>query len=592
MSLLNQSWKEITADETAASSLAAAFALPPVLARVLVARGCGGTTAARRFLQPDLAHDFVPPASIPGIPEAAVLIWQAIREKKSIVAYGDYDVDGVAALAILTDALRQLGATVSAFIPDRTIDGYGLTNSGLKACIAAQGGKPPGLLITVDCGITATAETAQLNALGVTVIITDHHEPGPERPAAAAIVDPALGSFPAAAASLCGAGVAFKLVHALVERGREKGWYTGRSIAGRGLTLAGLATVTDIVPLVGENRLLVAAALRRWRTDAGLGLQALLARAAAKAVDRPTVHTFGFLLGPRLNAAGRMASAQLAYELLTTTDPNRAAELAVKLEGLNAERRTVEVRITEAASLQCGFGALSPAAPTQQPCALVASGEVAEGWHPGVLGIVAARLMRNSDLPAAVVAFGADGMGKGSIRAPEGYDVMAALETAQPALVGFGGHAQAAGFSVRRERLADFTQRFGEACRCQREHFAAPELEFDGWLEPAAITPEFFAQQERLAPFGNGNRSLRWGLRHVTLKNVRIIGGHGDHLQLEFALPDGTSRRGVWFGQGHLAESIRKLACCDIVFQLVDNEFNHQHSLEFQLLDLAPAKEP
>lgn len=587
MSLLNQKWKEAKTDAAAAEKLAVAFGLPVAIANVLVARGFSDPEAARRYLEPSFAKDFVPPSAIPGISEAAAVLWQAIRAGKSIIVYGDYDVDGVSALAILVTALKSFQAKVSPFIPDRAANGYGLTDSGIDSCIRANDGKYPDVLVTVDCGIVSVAEAARLREHGVTVIITDHHEPGPKRPDVAALVDPALGSVPPEVRNLCGAGIAFKLVHALVGLGRKNGWYSGGALGKKAIVLAGLATVTDIVPLVGENRILVKGAFNKWKASVPLGLQSLLTRAASRTVDCPTVQTFGFVLGPRLNAAGRMASARLAYELLTTVDPDRAFALAVELEGLNAKRRTVEQTITDAATLQCGLAGNTPASLVARG-AIVASGSTEEGWHPGVLGIVAARLSRASGLPAAVIAFDKEGAGKGSIRAPDGYQVMTALNACRATLCEYGGHAQAAGFSLDRSQLSAFAKAFAETCRDQRKSFAAPELEIDGWLNPGDVTLDFIGQQDRLEPFGYGNRAPHWGLRGVVLKSVKVIGQHGDHLQLGFELPGGLGIRGVWFGQGRLAETLRRSARYDLAFQLEANEFQSECHPEFQLLDMAP----
>ena len=346
-------WNDVYADAEAVRDLAGTLNLPPPVARVLVARGVSAPDAARTFLNPNLTEQLGDPCDFPGVRAAAERLWQAIRDGRDIVVYGDFDADGVAAAAVLVTALRRLGGTAGVFLPVREPEGYGLTRAALERCLRERGA-PPGMLVTVDCGISSPEEIAYLTGLGVEVIITDHHEPNGPLPEAAAIVNPKLGAAPGAE-HLCGAGVAFKVAHALVELGKANGWYQGASLGGELLVPAGLATVTDIVPLTGENRLLVWSALKYWPRYAGAGLQALLARAAQQTVAVPDAYTFGFILGPRINAAGRMESAMTAFELLTTRDRDRAAVLAAQLEAFNGRRRGVEERIVLAARKQCGL---------------------------------------------------------------------------------------------------------------------------------------------------------------------------------------------------------------------------------------------
>ncbi len=579
-------WKETDADERAADELAAALGLPRPVARVLVARGTRTRADADVFLSPDLKAHLAHPFDFPGVRQAAERLWAAIRAGRDIVVFGDFDADGVVASSVLVTALRRLGGSAEVFLPVREPEGYGLTFAALARCLSGRA-KPPAMLVTVDCGIGAVKEVAYLNGLGVEVIVTDHHEPGPELPPAAVIVNPKLGASPGAE-HLCGAGVAFKVAHALAELGKAEGWYGGNLFGGELLAQVGVATVTDIVPLTGENRVVVSAALKHWNRFAGAGLRELLKRASQQAVDAPDAYTFGFILGPRLNAAGRMDSAMVAYELLTTSDRDRAAELAARLEAFNGERRGVERRIVDAALQQCGLDAEGRR--FEQAAVVVGNqgshaGEA--GWHPGVIGIVAARLSDAAGRPAAVVAFDEAGVGRGSVRACEGYHALEALEAAGAALEGFGGHARAAGFRVKPGCFESFKQLFCQACEKQSVG-AERTLTVDGWLRPEEVTLELCRAQQRLAPFGIGNPQPRWGLRGARLERAQPMGQEGEHAQFGFAIDAGRAVRGVWFRNGRAVEAVRAAGGrFDVVFELAQNDYGGESTVELRVVDMA-----
>jgi single-stranded-DNA-specific exonuclease len=583
--LLRFKWRETEADEEAVGGLVRALGLLPPVARVLVSRGVATPEAADVFLRPEMKRHLGDPFAFPGMREAAERLWAAIRAGRGIVVFGDFDVDGVAAAAVLVTALRRLGGTADAFLPVRDPEGYGLTFAAIERCLRERG-RPPDVLVTVDCGIASAAEIAHLNGLGVEVIVTDHHEPAGVLPPASAIVNPRVGASPGAE-HVCGAGVAFKMAHALVELGKANGWYQGGALGGDLLVAAGLATVADIVPLTGENRLFVWNALKHWERLAGTGLQALLARAAQQtAQTAPDAYTFGFVLGPRLNAAGRMDSAMVAYELLTTQDKDRAAELAAKLEGLNGLRRGVEGRTVSAARRQCGLDA---AGAVFEDAAVVAGGD---GWHPGVLGIVASRLCEETGRPAAVVSLDGTGAGRGSVRARGDYHALDALAAAGSALAGYGGHAKAAGFYVKPGELETFKRLFCAACAEQAASGAAGRiLAVDGWLEPEEATLELCRDVRRLAPFGHGNPAPRWGMRGVAVRSVRLVGGGGEHLHCDLECGGRPLPRGVWFRNGAAAETLRgNGGLFDVVFELRESTFGGEASAEFQIVDMAPCR--
>ncbi len=583
-------WEDVKADEAAVAGLVAALGLPQPVARVLAARGVSTPDAAMAFLSPELKTHLGHPFDFPGARAAAERLWAAVRAGGSIVIFGDFDADGVAAAAVLATALRHIGGAAEVFLPVREPEGYGLTFAALERCLREQA-RTPEVLVTVDCGIGSAAEVAHLRALGIAVIITDHHEPAAELPPADVIVNPRLAASPGAE-YLCGAGVAFKVAHALVEVGKAEGWYQGKGLCGELLPAVGLATVTDVVPLIGENRLFVASALKHWGLFAGEGLRALLSRASPRTADPLDAYTFGFILGPRINAAGRMDSAMVAYELLTTRDRDRAAELAVRLEGFNGQRKGVEERIIAAARRQCGLDAAEGAFAAAAVVVGSDGSHAGEaGWHPGVIGIVAARLSDAAGRPAAVVAFDESGAGRGSVRAGEGYHALKALIAAGETLAGFGGHERAAGFHVKPGAFEPFKRLFCEACAGQAaEGGAVRRLMVDGWLEPEQLSLALYKEQQRLAPFGMGNPAPRWGLRKVAVERIQPVGASGEHLQFTFILNGGERVRGVWFRHGGVAEAVRAAGgVFDVIFELSRNDFAGDASAEMRVVDMAPA---
>ena len=605
-------WRERTFDAAIADAIAAHDPkLSAALARVLAARG---VTAAGldAFLNPPP----VQPVSLPGVPEAVNIALAAVKAGEEIVVFGDYDADGVSASAILVTALSKIGAQkVAAFIPERLTEGYGMTAASLARLLREHPGVR--LVITVDNGISSAAEVAGLRGKGIKVVVTDHHlPPGKDLPKADALVNPHVEAVPGAE-DLCGAGVAFFLACALVRAAAERGLFAGAKFGGPLLVLAGVATVADVVPLTGQNRVLVANALRGFAA-APVGLKELLFCAQRTTRDL-SARDLGFLVAPRLNAAGRMASAREAYDLVTATDREQARRLAVVVNGRNVERRTVEERMDREAREQAGLAAGVPfAAPAlvvrgpvpeppatgRQPPATgheppatgheppATSHEPPAPWHSGVAGIVAARLLEAVNVPVAVVVPGKDGAGHGSARAPEGYNVRDALAASSAALVRFGGHAAAGGFTVKPGAFDAFKTLFTAACAAQRAATpSAAALAFDGWLDPADITLDLCTALRRLEPFGEGNPEPVFGVRGVTLRDVRPLGADGKHLGCEFVergLP-----RATWWRHGVDVEELRRHSGgrFDILFTVEASDFGGDppHP-ELRLVDLRPAR--
>ena len=578
-------WRERRADETdeARAEAFRSAGLPPILARLLASRGV--TEEGREaFLDPSLTR-LARSDDLPGMTEAVQVILPFLHTKRKIVVFGDYDADGVCASAILVTALRRLGGNAEAFIPHRFGEGYGMTAASLERlwCEHADAA----LVVTVDNGISSPDEVAKLKVKGIQVVVTDHHLPGENLPKADALVNPRVQSCPGSA-DLCGAGVAFFLASALAQAATEKGLYTGPKFGGPLLVLAGLATVADLVPLKEQNRILVAQSLAYFNRCAPCGLRELRDKAARSAAAL-TARDYGFLLAPRINAAGRMKTADVAFDLLVCTDEDRerARQLASRIDGFNGERRGFEQTMYQEACAQidkAGEEDLQAVVAWDAGC--VTGATKGQRWHLGVAGIVASRLLEHYHVPAAVV------VGEtGSVRAPDGYNVHDALAAASEHLVRFGGHAAAGGFTVKPGAFEAFRAAFTTACAKQRKEHAldADARDFDGWVEPGDLTPGLYADLRRLEPFGEGNPEPVFGLRGVTLREVRVMGVEGRHLSLAFVNRDVP--RAIWWGHGGRAEDLRKHAArpYDVFFTLTTSGFDSAlPHLELRVVDLRP----
>ena len=498
------------------------------------------------FLDPSL-QQLAKASDIPGIVEAADVIIPFVRDSLPIVVFGDYDCDGVCASAILVTALQRIGAEVSAFVPDRFTEGYGLTPKSIARMLAENPGAA--LVVTVDCGITSSCEVKMLKERGIAVVVTDHHLPPAVLPDCDALVDPKIIEQREAAETLgvkdlCGAGVAFFLANMLAARAAEMGFYKGGKFGAPLLVLAGLATVVDIVPLIGQNRILVAGALKSFR-HAPVGLIELLLRAQRRPVEL-SARDFGFLLGPRINAAGRMASAREAYNLIMAADRESARELAQRVDVRNSERKSVEERMSKEAVSQI---------PEAVDGAIVVDDEGGFDWHTGVCGIVASRILDKFNVPVAVVVGG-----HGSARAPEGYDIHAALVSCSSCLERFGGHKAAGGFTVKEGMLEEFRKTFQTVCaiQCAERGVAGGNgiiPEPDMWISPSDISMELYEGISRIAPFGEGNPEPVCGVRGVVFSDVKLMGENGKHASFAFA--GHRMPRATWWNRGNEAEKIR-----------------------------------
>jgi single-stranded-DNA-specific exonuclease len=533
-SLTGKRWEERLADGRQALALSQQLGLPEVIGRVLAARGVV-LDEAERFLNPTL-RDFLPDPSIfRDMDRAAARLRAAIEGGEKIAVFGDYDVDGATSAAVLARFFAALGVTLEIYIPDRLAEGYGPNAPALKR-LKAQG---VDLVITVDCGITAFEALDEAAAAGLDVIVVDHHAAEPRLPVAAAVVNPNRLDDSSGHGQLAAVGVAFLLVVALSRALREADWYARHNRAVpdliQWLDLVALGTVCDVVPLTGLNRALVTQGLKVMAARRNVGLVAL--SDVSRIDDRPGTYHAGFLLGPRVNAGGRVGEAPLGAQLLCCNDPGEAAAIAARLDGYNAERKEIELQVLDQAIRQVeengpGEGLVVAAA---------------EGWHAGVIGIVASRLKERFGKPALVVALDG-GVGKGSARSVPGVDLGAAVIAARQAglLLNGGGHPMAAGLTVAAAGLAELTA-FLDARLARRlvEIAYRPSLGIDGALKPRGATLELLAQLERCGPFGVGNTQPRFALPAVRVAKASVVGDN--HVRCFLGDAQGGSLKGIAF---------------------------------------------
>jgi single-stranded-DNA-specific exonuclease len=537
---------------------------PAFLARLLAARGMADPAEARLFLDPKLKN-LSDPFLLPGMRVAIDRLLQAIDRKERIVLYGDYDVDGVTSLALFTRVLRRMGADLRPFLPLRMDEGYGLSPEGLARCVAQH---QPQLLVALDCGTCSVAEIASLRAQGIDVLVFDHHESKTEQPPCLALVNPKLG---ADFHYLCSVGIVFKACHALLKL-RPTPDIDLREY----LDIVALGTVADIVPLRAENRILVQRGLLQLAQSRWTGIRALIESAGIAPPFTP--QDIGFKLGPRINAAGRLASAEQALELLLTEDHARARELAEALSEQNRERQEVEKAIH--------IDALSMVEREFSPdhAAIIVGGE---GWHPGVLGIVASRLSKAYYRATFVIGFDETGLGKGSGRSIEGLSMVKALTACGDCLVKYGGHEMAAGLTIQRERFEEFQDLFRRQARALlTDDQLRPRLYLDAEVALADLHFDFLKQHETLQPFGIGNSQPLFLARGVRPAESRVL----KEKHYKFSLMQnggGRAQQAIYFGG---AQQPLPAPPWDIAFQVGRNEYNGRVTLQLEIKALRSAE--
>jgi len=567
-------WQLRAAEESEVARLAAEAGLPPVMARLLVARGVRDAAEAHRFLAPSLDHLHSPYAML-GMDKAVARLRTVIANREPALIYGDYDVDGTVAIVILKTAIELCGGTAEFHVPHRIRDGYGMKDDVIER--AAAGGVR--LIISVDTGIRAFAAAETARRLGLDLIVTDHHLPDQDEgvPQATAVLNPNQAGCGYPCKALCGAGVAFKLAQALLEeKGRAR-------LLPSFLKMVAIATIADVVPLVGENRVFAKLGLDGLRQPVNAGLKALLEAASLAGSRRLTAGDVAFRLAPRLNAAGRMDVAQDVIELFSVKDGGRAREIAGRLNQLNAERQQEEQRIVDAVE-----ELLSRSPEMRDGFCLVLDGE---GWHRGVIGIAATRVVERYGRPALVLSR-EGGEAYGSGRSIPGFHLLEALESCRDMFTRLGGHAHACGFSLPAERVPALRRALDEYARARLTPADfEPLLEYDGELALEQITPALYDQLQRLEPFGMGNPEPVFAARaaRVTLP-PRVL--KDKHIKLRLAQADGAGvARGIDAVGWRMAERVQQAAILagdtvDVAFTIERNTHPEYGGLELRIEDV------
>lgn len=569
-------WCVLPGDIQAEAKLQIELGVHPIMARLLVQRNITTPEEAALFLEPSLdrLHD---PFLLPDAEAACERIKTALHEKEKILIHGDYDGDGITSAALWTRVLRSLGANVEVFVPHRGRDGYDMRASFIER--AKNDGVT--LIITTDCGVTRMDEVEHARQYGIDVIVTDHHTPrsSGELPRAVAVVNPHRADSKYPFADLAGVGVAFKMGEALTRTLGLKLDSYRRAF----LDLAAIGTVTDIMPLHGENRILVRHGLEALQNTKKPGLRALI-HSAGYAGKPLNAGSIGFGLGPRLNAASRVDETTDALDLLLTKDEAEAYRLAEHLERCNMRRKEIQEAILEEARAQVAQQDV-----TEARC-LVVDGS---GWPGGIIGLVAGRIMEQYCRPCVVITVDpATGAGRGSARSPRIFNILDAITACRDLLGEYGGHACAAGLSIESGNVEDFRAQMMQLAGAQlSEEDLVPTLEVAAELDPTDICPQLLEQIETLAPFGSSNHEPLFVSRSVRLANVVTMGKEKQHLKLLLNTEGLNARNvtdGLWWNRADLAEMVTPDMSLDLCYQMEFNYYNGERKIQFMLKDLRP----
>ncbi len=551
-------------DEERVRELCDTFGIPALAAKVMLNRGYGETETAARFLNKnrDCFHD---PFLMTDMDKAAAIIRSAVDGAKKITVYGDYDVDGITSVALMVRALRELGADIDAYIPDRRAEGYGVNKAALEKLAAAG----TGLVITVDTGITAVEEAQYAKALGLELIITDHHECKEALPEAAAVVNPKRPGCAYPFKELAGVGVAFKLVCALEG--------DLRAVLEKYGDIVALGTIADVVSLTDENRAIADIGLRKMKENPNPGIKAVLAVAAGGA-KRGSCAVVSYSIAPRLNAAGRMSSAMTAVELLLTEDPDEARRIAAFLDEENRRRQNEESLI---------FGEAVDMIREKDFFGKKVLVLAKRGWHHGIIGVVASRICDRFNKSCILISV-EDDMCKSSGRSVEGLNLFNALSSCSDLLEKFGGHAYAAGFSVKAENIAELDRRLNEYADRTLQTETAAKLYIDAEADISELTLENVRGTEVLGPYGEGNKAPVFVLKELYITELRRLSG-GKHCRLACER-DGRKIEIIAFGKGSIADEYSVGDIIDAAGELNINEYNSTERVQLVLSDIRPSR--
>jgi single-stranded-DNA-specific exonuclease len=566
-------WDYQPYDQAASLRLAASLGVPPVIAHLLAARGFDDPDAAARFLRPSLS-DLHDPMALAGLREAVVRLEQAIARRETVAIHGDYDVDGITATVIVRRALELLGARVVHFIPERLKHGYGLQVDGIER-LAAEGVH---VVVSVDCGIRGADAARRARELGVDLIITDHHEPDDALPDALAVVNPKRHDCQYPFKDLAGVGVALKLVQALCDRAGKSRWLPGF------IKIAALGTLADVVPLVGENRIIARLGLDALsRGPHTVGIRSLLDASGLTGKRLDSFHV-GFMLAPRINAAGRMSTAEIATKLLLATDESLAAEaktLAATLEAENLKRQQEEASILVEARKVIES---DPAIGAHN--VLVVGGE---GWHRGVVGIVASKLVDTFHKPAIVLSIDGD-VAHGSCRSIPAFDMLGSLEDIHDVFVRFGGHRQAAGLTIESQRIGEFRRRINAIADERLEpDDLVPRLRVDAPLSLRTIGKDLLDGLQAMEPFGLGNARPVFYATPIDLTEApRIVKDR--HLSMTVRQDGRVFRAIAWRAAERVAMFAENRSNLAMAFSVDRNEYQGETYLQLTVCDIRPAE--
>lgn len=544
--------------------------LSPLLASLLYQRDLRDPEATRAFLDAEYTRGLHDPLTMRGMAEASARIAQAIERGEPIAVYGDFDTDGVTAVTLMVQALTAMGANIRPYIPHRLREGYGLNIAAIRQ-LAAEGVR---LLITVDCGISNAAEVEEAGRLGMDVIITDHHTPPAILPAALAVVNPKQPDCAYPYKQLVGVGIAFKLVQALVRRGLSLGGLRGRDL----LDVVALGTVADMGPLTGENRVLVKAGLQALNTTQRPGLKALI-EVSGLVQGQLTSTDVGFMLGPRINAAGRLDDAVRAYHLLLARDYGTARAIAEELNQTNRERQALTKQVQAAARAQA-----EATGKHRQRVVIIAD----EEFPAGVVGLVAGKLVEEWGRPVLLIERGAE-LSRGSARSIPGFNIIEALTSCRELFVRFGGHSAAAGFTIPNANLPRLEQHLlALAEERLTDAMLQPSLTVDATLDLNELSFDLFAELQRLEPFGQANPLPTLMSPAVDVLDAQPRGSDGQHLHLRLRR-NGAVYDAIAFRLGHLAEAVRRHPRIDVAYHLMADEWNGERRLRLQVEDFRRA---
>ena len=560
---MNKKWECYAVDENKVNELVNKFGISGILARILVNKNITQKDEIDLFMNPT-RKDFHNPFLMPDMEIIVDRVLQAIEQKEKIMIYGDYDADGITSITVLKSFLEERGLEVASYIPNRLDEGYGLNKTALKK-IYDDGYR---LIITVDCGISGIDEVDYANSLGMEVLITDHHEPAETLPKAVAVVDAKRKDNKYSFNQLAGVGVVFKLIQAIsIKLDLEEKEYL------KYLDIVCIGTISDIVPLIDENRVIAKLGLKLIAQTKNIGLKALLEVIGFKNIDSTTI-SFG--VAPRINACGRMGDEQVALDLFLEKDYDKAKELAIKLNEYNIERQTIEKSIFDEATEKIEKNEKDKA------CIIVGS----EGWHHGIIGIVASKVTEMYFKPSILICFeGNDG--KGSGRSIPGFDLHDALTECSDYLEKFGGHSMAVGVTVSRDKFELFKNKFEEYAKSHDVDKIIPVINIDSELSLKDIDIDSVKSLQKLEPYGEANKMPVFMIRNLKINSIRAL-SEGKHLKLTLK-DDGYMINAIGFNMGNLSNEYLIDDKVDVIGNLDINSFNGNDSIQLILKDIRKA---